>query len=48
MDSDKPWYEIPREEWRWKLLIRRSEFVTSEIVEKARQGYKEEKDRAGK
>jgi len=36
-DSDKPWYEIPREEWRWKLLIRHLEFVTSEIVEKARQ-----------
>lgn len=37
VDSDKPWYKIPREEWRWKLLIRQPEFVTSKIVEKARQ-----------
>ncbi len=37
VDSDKPWQEVPREEWRWKLLIRQPEFVTSEIVEKARQ-----------
>jgi len=37
VDSDKPWYEVPREEWRWKLLIRQPEFVTPEIVEKAKQ-----------
>ena len=37
VDSDKPYTEIPREEWRWKLLIRQPESVTSEIVEKARQ-----------
>jgi hypothetical protein len=37
VDSDKPWHEIPREEWRWKLLIRQPEFVTSEIVEKVKQ-----------
>jgi len=37
VDSDKPYTEVPREEWRWKLLIRMPEFVTSEIVEKARQ-----------
>ena len=29
--------EVPREEWGWKLLIRMPEFVTPEIVEKARQ-----------
>ena len=37
VDSDKPYTEVPREEWRWKLLIRQPESVTSEIVEKARQ-----------
>lgn len=37
VDSDKPYTEVPREEWRWTLLIRQPEFVTSEIVEKARQ-----------
>jgi len=37
VDSDKPYTEVPREEWGWKLLIRQIEFVTSEIVEKARQ-----------
>jgi len=36
VDSDKPYTEVPREEWRWKLLIRMPDFVTSEIVEKAR------------
>jgi len=37
VDSDKPYTEVPREEWRWKLLIRQPEFVTPEIVEKAKQ-----------
>lgn len=37
VDSDKPYTEVPCEEWRWKLLIRQPEFVTLEIVEKARQ-----------
>ena len=37
VESDKTWTEITREEWKWKLLIRLPEFVTSEIVEKARQ-----------
>lgn len=37
VDSDRPYIEVPREEWRWKLLIRQPEFVTPEIVEKARQ-----------
>lgn len=37
VDSDKPHTEVPREEWRWKLLIRQPEFVTPEIVERARQ-----------
>ncbi|KYH38455.1 MAG: hypothetical protein AYL30_004560 [Candidatus Hecatellales archaeon B24] len=37
VDSDRPYMEVPREEWRWKLLIRQPEFVTSEIVEKAKQ-----------
>lgn len=37
VDSDKPYTEVPREEWFWKLLIRQPEFVTSEIVKKAKQ-----------
>jgi len=37
VDSDKPYIKIPREEWRWKLLIRQPKFVTSEIVEEAKQ-----------
>lgn len=38
VDSDKPWYEIPKEEWRWKLLIRQPKFVASELLKK--QGRK--------
>ena len=34
VESDKPALEVPREEWKWKLLIRMPEFVTSEYVEK--------------
>ncbi|HEC87472.1 MAG TPA: hypothetical protein ENI49_06395 [Thermoplasmatales archaeon] len=37
VDFDKPYTEVPREEWMWKLLIRQPEFITTEIVEKARQ-----------
>lgn len=36
VESDKPALEVPREEWLWKLLIRMPEFVTLEIVEKAK------------
>ncbi len=45
VDSDKPYTEVPREEWRWKLLIRQPEFVTSEIVEKARLEVMKKKKR---
>lgn len=37
VESDKPALEVPRKEWKWKLLIRMPEFVTSEIVEKAKE-----------
>ncbi|AGK61707.1 hypothetical protein Asulf_01736 [Archaeoglobus sulfaticallidus PM70-1] len=37
VESDKPALEVPREEWRWKLLIHMPEFVTYEMVEKARK-----------
>jgi len=37
VESDKPASEVPREEWRWELLIRLPDFVTSEIVEKAKK-----------
>jgi len=36
VESDKPALEVPREEWRWKILIRMPKFVTSEIVEKVK------------
>jgi hypothetical protein len=42
-DSDRPYTEIPREEWRWKLLIRQPKFVTHEIVEKAREQVRKKK-----
>ena len=37
VELDKPALEVPRIEWRWKLLIRLPDFVTSEIVEKAKE-----------
>ncbi len=36
VESDIPALEVPREEWLWKLLICMPDFVTSEIVERAR------------
>lgn len=35
--SNKPTLEIPREDWYWKLLIRLPDFVTPEIVGRAKQ-----------
>ncbi len=35
--TDKPFTEVPREEWRWKLLIHMPEFVSFEVVEEAKQ-----------
>ena len=32
VESNKPALDIPRSEWRWKLLIRMPEFVTKEMV----------------
>lgn len=37
VESDKPWYEIPREKWHWKLLIRMPNFVTSKIIKSAKE-----------
>lgn len=37
VESDRPPLEVPREEWQWKLLIRMPHFVTSGIVEKAKE-----------
>ncbi len=37
VESDKPPLEVPREEWRWKLLIRMPEFVAPEMVDEAKK-----------
>lgn len=37
VESDRPALEVPREEWQWKLLIRMPDFVTSKMVEKAKE-----------
>jgi hypothetical protein len=36
VEFEKPVFEVSRDEWFWKLLIRMPEFVTSETVEKAK------------
>lgn len=36
VESDKPYYEVPRNEWYWKLLIRMPEYITPAIVEEAK------------
>jgi len=35
--SNKPALEVPHSEWYWKLLIRMPDFVTSEILKKAKE-----------
>lgn len=35
--SNKPFLEVPRSEWYWKLLIRMPNFVTSETFKNARE-----------
>lgn len=37
VESDKPALEVLREEWRWKLLIRLPDFVTSQVVRRAKE-----------
>ena len=32
VEGNKPALEVPRSEWRWKLLIRMPEFVTQEMI----------------
>lgn len=36
VDSDKPFLEVPRKDWRWKLLIRLPDFVDILMVERAK------------
>ena len=43
VDSDRHYLEVPREEWRWRLLIRQPEFVTHEIVQRAKEEVLERK-----
>jgi len=37
VESDRPALEVPRDKWQWKLLIRMPDFVTSEMVKKAKE-----------
>ncbi len=37
VESDKPFMEVPRKEWRWKLLIRLPDFVDIQMVERAKK-----------
>ena len=37
VESNMPALEVPREEWRWKLLIRIPDFVSLDTVEKAKE-----------
>lgn len=37
VESDMPALEVPRKEWRWKLLIRMPDFVSLDTVEKAKE-----------
>lgn len=37
VESNMPALEVPREEWRWKLLIRMPDFVSLDTVEKAKE-----------
>jgi hypothetical protein len=43
VESGRPALEVPPREWRWKLLIRLPDFVTSENVEKARSDVMKKK-----
>ncbi len=36
VESEKNALEVPKSQWHWKLLIRMTEFVDAEMVEKAR------------
>ena len=36
VDSNKPALEVSRDAWHWKLLIRMPDYITSEIVQKAK------------
>jgi hypothetical protein len=36
VEEDKPFIEVPRDRWYWKLLIRLPEFVTFEMYENAK------------
>lgn len=37
VESDKPYFEVPREEWFWKLLIRVPDYVTSQIFNNTKE-----------
>ncbi|MEM4058795.1 MAG: GyrI-like domain-containing protein [Thermoplasmata archaeon] len=37
VESDRPALEVPHKEWQWKLLIRLLDFVSLEMVEKAKE-----------
>jgi len=36
VEVEKPFLEVPREEWHWKLLIRLPDFVTFEMYHQAK------------
>lgn len=42
--SDRPFTEVPKEEWNWKLMIRIPDFITPEIVEGAKRRFIKKKN----
>lgn len=36
VESNRPYIQVPRSEWRWKLLVRQPGFVSSPTVEEAK------------
>ncbi|WP_025851763.1 GyrI-like domain-containing protein [Paenibacillus ehimensis] len=37
VESDQPALEVPRQEWRWKLLIRMPDFITGALAAEAKE-----------
>jgi len=37
VESDKPYFEVPRKEWHWKLLIMVPDYVSQQIFIKAKE-----------
>jgi hypothetical protein len=47
IEDKRPWFEVPRDQWRWHLFLRVLDALPAELVDQAREAARATRDRFG-